>query len=73
MVQRYSPDKVLRSKVTGSRSKVTQRSNHNVAQLDPLRYIPTKSAANGSGDIAQTRFSGQRSQGKVKGHTEVRP
>ena len=33
----------MRSKVTGSRSKVTQRSDHDVAQLDPKqRYSPDK-------------------------------
>ena len=45
--------------VTGSRSKVTQRSDHDVAQLNPLRNIPTKfelPEANGCRDIARTRF-----------------
>ena len=55
----YIPDKILRSKVTGLRSKVTQRSDHDVAQLDPLRNILAKfelPAANGCGDVARTRF-----------------
>ena len=48
----------MRSKVTGSRSKVTQRSDPDVAQKDPLRNIPAKfelPAANCCRDIARTR------------------
>ena len=51
------------SKVTGLRSKVTQKSDNDVAQLDPLRNIPAKfdlPAANGCGDITRTRSMDRR-------------
>ena len=37
---RYSPDKILKVKVTTVRSKVKSRSDHDVAHLQPLNNIP---------------------------------
>ena len=39
---RYSPDKILKVKVTAARSKVKSRSHHVFAHLHPLTNIPTK-------------------------------
>ena len=38
----YSPDKILKVKVTTVRSKVKSRSHHNVAKPQPLTNVPTK-------------------------------
>ena len=39
---RYSPDKILKVKVTMARSKVIPRSNHDVAHIQPLTNVPAK-------------------------------
>ena len=55
------------------RSRVTQRSDHDVAQLDPLRNIPAKfevPAANGYGDIVRTRSMDRRTDGQTDGRTD---
>ena len=54
---RYSPDKILKVKVTTARSKVKSRSHHDVAHLHPLTNVPTKyqlPAPYGFQDIART-------------------
>ena len=38
---RYSPDEILKVKVTIARSKVKSRSHHDVAHLHPLTNVPT--------------------------------
>ena len=73
---RYSPDKILKVKVTTARSKVKSRSHHDVAQLHPLTNVPTKyqlPTPYGFQDIAWTRFYRSRSlrqgQRANQGHT----
>ena len=39
---RYSPDKIVKLKVTTARSKVKSRPDHDVAHLHPLTNVPTK-------------------------------
>ena len=39
---RYSPNKILKVKVTTARSKVKSRSHHDIAYLHPLRNVPKK-------------------------------
>ena len=39
---RYSPDKILKVKVTTARSKVKSRSDHDIAHLQPLTNVPAK-------------------------------
>ena len=39
---RYSPDKILKVKVTKARSKVKIRAHHDVAHLQPPTNVPTK-------------------------------
>ena len=61
---RYSPDKILKVKVTTARSKVKSRSDHDVAHLQPLTNVPAKyqlPTPYGCRDIARTRFSNSRS------------
>ena len=56
---RFSPDKILKVKVTMARSKVKSRSHHDVVQLQPLTNVPTKyqlPTPYGCRDIARTRF-----------------
>ena len=75
--QRYCLDKILKVKVTTTRSKVKSKSHHDGAHLHPLTNVPTKyqlPTPYSFRDIARTRFSRSRSlsQGhydKVKGHT----
>ena len=69
--QRYSPDKILKVKVTTTRSKVKSRSDHDAANLQPLTNVPTKYQLPTSyslRDIAQMRFYRSRSlrQGQIK-------
>ena len=73
---RYSPDKILKVKVTTAWSKVKSRSHLDIAHLRPQTNVPTKyqlPAPYGFRDIAQIRFyrrrplrQGQRSN---QGHT----
>ena len=68
---RYSPDKILKVKVTTARSKVKSRSDHDVAHLHLLTNVPTKyqlPTPHGFRDIARTRFYRSRSlrQGQIK-------
>ena len=61
---RYSPDKILKVKVTTARSKVKSRSDHDVAHLQPLTNVPAMyqlPTPYGCRDIARTRFSNSRS------------
>ena len=61
---RYSPDKILKVKVTTARSKVKSRSDHDVPHLQPLNNVPAKyqlPTPYGCRDIARTRFSNSRS------------
>ena len=61
---RYSPDKILKVKVTTSMSKVKSRTNHDIAHLHPLTNVPTKYQLRthySFRDIAQIRFSRSRS------------
>ena len=55
---RYSPDMILKVKVTTARSKVKSRSHHDTAYLHPTNF-PTKfelPTPYGLRDIARTRF-----------------
>ena len=66
---RYSPDNILKVKVTTARSKVKSRSDHDAAHLHPLSNIPTKyqlPTPYGFWDIAWTRF--YRSRPLRQGH-----
>ena len=61
---RYSPDKILKVKVTTARSNVKARSHHDVAHLQPPTNVPAKyhlPTPYGCRDIARTRFSNSRS------------
>ena len=76
MFLRYSPDKILKVKVTSATSKVKSRSHHDVAHLQPLTNVPAKyqlPTPYGCRDIARTRFSNSRSlrqgQRSNQGHT----
>ena len=76
MFLRYSPDKILKVKVTSATSKVKSRSHHDVAHLRPLTNVPAKyqlPTPYGCRDIARTRFSNSRSlrqgQRSNQGHT----
>ena len=40
--QRYCPDKILKVKVTTTKSKVKSKSHHDVAHLQPPNNVPTK-------------------------------
>ena len=56
---RYSPDRILKLKVTTARSKVKSRSDHDVAHLHLLTNVPTKyqlPTPYGFGDTARTNF-----------------
>ena len=73
---RYSPDNILKVKVTTARLKVKSRSDHDVAYLHPLTNAPTKyqlPTPYGFPDIARKRFyrsrSLQQGQSSNQGHT----
>ena len=64
-------NKILKIKVTKTRSKVKSRSHHDDAHLQPLTDVPTKHqfpTPYDFRDIAQTRFHRSRSllQGQIK-------
>ena len=68
---RYSPDKILKVKVTTARSKVKSRSDHDLAHLHPLTNNPTKyqlPTPYTFRDIARTRF--YRARSKVKSRSD---
>ena len=76
---RYSPDKILKNKVTMERPKVKSRSRHDTAHLQPQTNVTTKyqlPTLYGFQDIARTKFyrsrSLRQSQGSSKGHTRTR-
>ena len=69
-------NKILKVKVTTTRSKVKSKSHHDAAHLQPLIKVPTKHqlpTPYGFRDIAQTRFyrsrSLQQGQRSNQGHT----
>ena len=73
---RYSPNKILKVKVTMARSKIKSRSDHDAAHLQPPTNVPTKyqlPTPYGFWDIARTKFSNSRSlrqgQRSNQGHT----
>ena len=73
---KYGLDKILKIKVTTTRSKVKSRSQHDVAHLHPLTNVPTTyqlPTPYGFQDIARTRFYRSRSlrqgQRSNRGHT----
>ena len=60
---RYSPDNILKVKVTTARSKVKSRSDQDVAHLQLLTNVPAKyqlPTPYGFRDNARTRFSNSR-------------
>ena len=64
-------NKILKVKVTTTRSKVKSRSHHDIAHLHPLTNVPSKyqlPTPHGFRDIARTRFYRSRSlwQGQIK-------
>ena len=68
--------KILKVKVTTTRSKVKSRSHHDAAHLQPLTNVPTEHqlpTAYGFRDIARTIFYRSSHYGKVKGQIKVRP
>ena len=57
-------NKILKVKVTTTRSKVKSRSHHDIAHLHPLTNVPTKyqlPTPNSFRDIVRTRFYRSRS------------
>ena len=67
-------NKILKVKVTTTRSKVKSRSHHDAAHLQPLTNVPTKHqipTPYGFRDIARTRF--YRSRSLQQGQILVRP
>ena len=67
-------NKILKVKVTTTRSKVKSRSHHDVAYLHPLTDVPTKyqlPTPYSFCDIARTRF--YRSRSLRQGQIKVRP
>ena len=67
-------NKILKVKVTMTRSKVKSRSHHHAVHLQPLTNVPTKHqlpTPYGFRDIARTRF--YRSRSLRQGQIKVRP
>ena len=73
---RYSPDKILKVKITTAGTKVKSKSHHDAAHLPPPINVTTKyqlPMRNSCRDIAQTRYYRSRSlrqgQGSNQGQT----
>ena len=67
-------NKILKVKVTMTRSKVKSRSHHDAADLQPLTNVPTKHqlpTPYSFRDIAQTRFYTSRSKVKSRSDHDI--
>ena len=73
---RYSPDKILKVKVTTARLKVKSRLNHEVAHLHPLTNVPTMYQLPRPyvfSDIARTSIYRSRSLRQGQGQIKITP